>query len=91
MLWFKKAPESEENGGGVGKAGMPVSEREERRGGGVEEEEKEEEAACASLAVADESTERQDWLTGRVTSAPVRGSSEDAPLSWEGTQSGVCT
>lgn len=38
MLWFKKAPESDENGGGVGKAGMPVSESEERRGGGVEEE-----------------------------------------------------
>lgn len=68
-------------GEGEGKAGTPVSERR----GGAEQEEEEEKAAGASLAAAEGSMERRDWLAMLVSrhrcQCEAGGSSEDAPLS----------
>lgn len=68
-------------GEGEGKAGTPVSERR----GGAEQEKEEEKAAGASLAAAEGSMERRDWLAMLVSrhrcQCEAGGSSEDAPLS----------
>ena len=91
MRWIKKkhdACEAAENGGGVRQAGRHASEREwrgERRRGGRRG------TARASFAMGEESIVWGDWLSRSVASPPVRGSSEDAPLNWEGIHSlGVC-
>ena len=82
------ACEAAENGGGVRQAGRHASEREwrgERRRGGRRG------TARASFAMGEESIVWGDWLSRSVASPPVRGSSEDAPLNWEGIHSlGVC-
>ena len=82
------ACEAVENGGGVGKAGNAGEWdwSEERTRGGRRGR------AWASFAMVEESTVWGDWLRESAASLPVRGSSEDAPLNWEGVHSlGVCT